>query len=112
MSSWRLPAIGEDRWVAIACQDDMAWKKIRDVMSFDDLAADNALSSLPGRLAREDDLEARVADWTSQHDAEEVQNRLIESGVAAYVVQDGVMYGRSAECQPRTFYSSRTEFCR
>ena len=84
------PAIGEDRWVAIACQDDMAWKKVCDVMSFDDLAADNALSSLPGRLAREDDLEARVADWTSQHDAEEVQNRLIESGVAAYVVQDGV----------------------
>ena len=21
------PAIGEDRWVAIACQDDMAWKR-------------------------------------------------------------------------------------
>ncbi len=83
------PAAGEDRWVAIACQDDSAWSRLCEVMSLQDLAADEGLSAASARKNREDDLEARIAGWTSTHDAQEVQNLLIAAGVAAYVVQDG-----------------------
>ena len=83
------PADGEDRWVAIACQDDSAWHQLCEVMSFDDLAADQELKTASGRKKREDDLEASVVAWTSQQDDQFIQDKLISAGVAAYVVQDG-----------------------
>ncbi len=82
-------ANGDDRWVAIACQDDRAWLKLCTVMSFDDLAADETLATAAGRKLREDELEQRIADWTSRHDGQAAQDQLIAEGVAAYVVQNG-----------------------
>ena len=58
-------------------------------MSFNDLAADEEMAIASGRKKREDDLEARVAAWTSQQDDQFIQDKLIAAGVAAYVVQDG-----------------------
>ena len=84
------PARGDDRWVAIACQDDAAWRRLCQAMSFDDLAADETLSTAATRKLREDELEQRIADWTAQHEDQIVQDRLINAGVAAYVVQNGV----------------------
>ena len=98
------PALGEDRWVAIACQDDSAWRQLCDVMSLSDLAADQGLGTLSGRKMHEDDLEVRVADWTSQRDDQFIQDTLIAAGVAAYIVQDG------RQCMADTQNISRDHF--
>ena len=46
------PAAGEDRWVAVACQDDAAWPALCAVMARPDLAADRTSPAVAGRLAR------------------------------------------------------------
>ena len=86
------PAQGEDRWVAIACQDDEAWTALCRVMDFTDLMADASLKNLAGRKAREDEIEERISGWTSRFQEASIQDQLIAAGVAAYVVQNG------AEC--------------
>ena len=86
------PAAGEDRWVAVACQDDAAWPALCRVLGRDDLAADPLLAGAAGRLARREELDAAVAAWTAVRPEAEVEAVLIEAGVAAHVV------GNSAEC--------------
>ena len=82
-------ASGDDRWVAIACQDDAAWQQLCKVMSFDDLASDETLTTVAGRKQREDELEQRIEAWTAQREDQASQDQLIAAGVAAYVVQNG-----------------------
>ena len=84
------PARGEDRWVAIACQDDAAWLGLCATLGLDDLAGDESLATLEGRKLREDELEERISASTSAANENDIQHRLIEKGVAAYVVQNGV----------------------
>ena len=84
------PAHGEDKWIAVACQNDAAWQAMCQVMSLDDLAADEALASVTGRKEREEELEDRMSAWTEANDAHTTQDLLIEAGVAAYVVQNAV----------------------
>ena len=86
------PAAGEDRWVAVACQDDPPGRALCRVLGRDDLGADRELAGVPGRLARRDELDRAVAAWTSQHDAAAAEALLIEAGVAAHAVNN------SAEC--------------
>ena len=86
------PTAGEDRWVAVACQDDAAWPALCRVLGRDDLAADPQLVGAAARLARREELDAAVAAWTSARDETEVETALIEAGVAAHVVAN------SAEC--------------
>ena len=42
------PAAGEDRWVAVACQDDAAWPALCRVLGRDDLGADPELAGRTG----------------------------------------------------------------
>jgi crotonobetainyl-CoA:carnitine CoA-transferase CaiB-like acyl-CoA transferase len=82
------PAAGEDRWVAIACTDDAAWWRLAGRAGLDDAAH----WPLEQRLARQDELDARLAAWTAERDPVEVQDELQAIGVAAHQVQN------SAEC--------------
>ena len=77
------PCRGEDEWVAIACTDDADWRALAACVD-PALAADARFHSLAGRKASEDDLEARVADWTRQRDRWEVTARLQSAGIAAF----------------------------
>ena len=80
------PASGEDRWVAIACQNDDQWQALAREMARDDLATDLGLASLQGRIERIDELERAVGDWTAGLSEDEIERRLQAKGVAAHVV--------------------------
>ena len=82
------PALGEDRWVAIVCQTDEAWRALCKTAGFATQGADTSLATAPGRLAREDELEALIADWTRTRDEIEIQTLLIDAEIAAHVVQN------------------------
>ena len=86
------PALGEDRWVAIACQSDAAWEALATVMELGALRSDPALATGAGRRGREDELDEALARWTETRAEGEIEAALIGAGVAAHVVQN------SAEC--------------
>jgi len=81
------PCSGDDRWIAIAVFDDTAWRSLVREMGSPDWARAPELSTLDARLARVDELDARVGQWTSTHDAGELMARLQAAGVEAGVVQ-------------------------
>ena len=86
------PAAGEDRWVAVACQDDEAWLALCGALDRPDLAADPGLTRAEGRLARQVELDAALSAWTTLQVAEDSEARLQEAGVAAHAVNN------STEC--------------
>jgi crotonobetainyl-CoA:carnitine CoA-transferase CaiB-like acyl-CoA transferase len=83
------PSAGDDAWIAIACQTDADWQALSGLMG---LADDPAFASVDARRQREDEIEEMIGRWTSQHDAFDLQGRLVSAGVAAHAMQN------SAEC--------------
>jgi benzylsuccinate CoA-transferase BbsF subunit len=80
------PCAGEDAWAAIACRDEADWRRLAAVVDAawtDDLT----LSSLEGRLANQDVLDAHIAAWTSARDKFEVQRLLRRASVPCSAVQ-------------------------
>jgi crotonobetainyl-CoA:carnitine CoA-transferase CaiB-like acyl-CoA transferase len=80
------PCAGEDRWVAIAVVGDDAWDRFRRALGWPD---DAALATLDGRLAQAPVLDARVAEWTRGHTANDVATMLQAAGVSAAPVWNG-----------------------
>jgi crotonobetainyl-CoA:carnitine CoA-transferase CaiB-like acyl-CoA transferase len=80
------PAAGDERWVAVACADDDQWLALCRLLERPDLAADPELSTAPGRVARSDELDAVVAEWTAQRSTADIEEQLQAAGVAAHVV--------------------------
>ena len=83
------PVRGEDRWIAIACENDVAWCALAGLMGRPDLAADTGLATKGGRLERADELDATVSAWSVQFDGHELAARLQDVGVAAHIVAEG-----------------------
>ena len=98
------PAAGEDRWVAIACQDDEAWPALCRVLGRDDLGRDPGLREAAGRRARADELDAAVAAWTAERTAEAAEESLQAVGVAVHAVNN------SAECLTDPHLAARGHF--
>jgi benzylsuccinate CoA-transferase BbsF subunit len=79
------PVAGDDRWIAIACEDDGQWRSLCAAAGLPP-----ALSGLDvaGRRAREDDLEQLIGAWSAARDGAEVERQLQAAGVACHRVQD------------------------
>ncbi|HEX6448291.1 MAG TPA: CoA transferase [Trebonia sp.] len=88
------PAAGDDRWIAIAVQDQEQWAALTRLAGAPSagaigLAGVPADAGLDARRAREDEIDAALAAWTSGQDAEVLAARLQEAGIAAAVVATG-----------------------
>lgn len=83
-----VPAEGEDRWVAVACETDDQWERLASVLGRDDLAN----LDLEGRVELKADLEELIATWVRTRSMEVAQDELQSCGVPAHAVQN------SAEC--------------
>jgi benzylsuccinate CoA-transferase BbsF subunit len=82
------PCAGDDRWIAIACRDDADWRRLRAAMDDPEWARAADLDTVAGRRAREDELDRRVAAWTSAHERDALAAALAAAGVPAGAVQD------------------------
>ena len=81
------PCVGEDRWVAIAVFGDDEWARLVDVMGRPAWTADPRFADQEARFAQQDDLDARISEWTSVRDRHEVTRLLQSAGVRAAAVQ-------------------------
>jgi benzylsuccinate CoA-transferase BbsF subunit len=78
---------GRERWVAIAVEDDAQWAAFVAALGSPPWALEPRFSTLRGRKAHEDDLDARVSAWTAGLRSTEVFYRL-QPDVAAAPVHD------------------------
>jgi crotonobetainyl-CoA:carnitine CoA-transferase CaiB-like acyl-CoA transferase len=77
------PCAGEQQWVAITCRDDADWTHLVDAMASPAWAADPSYARTSGRLARQDELDRRIGEWTSGLTKGEVARLCQAAGVPA-----------------------------
>jgi crotonobetainyl-CoA:carnitine CoA-transferase CaiB-like acyl-CoA transferase len=82
------PALGDDRWIAIAVFDQAQWASLADVMGSPDWVHDPRFADQESRFANQDVLDGHVAAWTCGHDRFELTELLQARGVPAGAVQD------------------------
>ena len=78
-------AAGEDRWLALAVEDDAAWARLASAIGRPELAADARFATLAARKRNEDDLEAIVTAWTAGRDPAEATALLQQAGIPAFM---------------------------
>ncbi len=77
------PCKGDDRWVAISIDSDIAWEALKQAMGEPEWAKDANLQTTTGRLARRQEIDKKLAEWTSQLNREELVETLQSFGIAA-----------------------------
>jgi crotonobetainyl-CoA:carnitine CoA-transferase CaiB-like acyl-CoA transferase len=77
------PCAGEDRWVAFAVRSDEEWARLVGLLGSPSWAREPRWATLEGRQAHHDELDARLAAWTSGQEAGELAERLRGVGIPA-----------------------------
>jgi crotonobetainyl-CoA:carnitine CoA-transferase CaiB-like acyl-CoA transferase len=77
------PALGEDRWIAIAVTGIEGWRGLARAMGRDDWADDGELASPEARRRIEDEIDAAISAWTAGQDGARAAEALQTAGVAA-----------------------------
>ena len=77
--------LGQHRWVSLAVATDEQWAALRAALGDPAWAADPALATMAGRMARHDDLDAELAAWCAARPAAEVVDTLWPAGVPVAV---------------------------
>jgi len=78
------PAAGEDRWLALAVEDDAAWTALCGVMKRPDLASDPRFADGASRIRHRETLDALVSHWSAGVEANAAAEQLQHAGVAAH----------------------------
>ncbi|MBT5775030.1 MAG: CoA transferase [Dehalococcoidia bacterium] len=71
-----------DTYLAVAVDTDEAWAGLRSVLGNARLD-DDAYTTLAGRVAAQDEIDAVIAEWARGRDADEASEQLQAAGVAA-----------------------------
>ena len=77
------PALGEDRWIAIAIANDLEWQALGQVIA-DPAFADPRFATEAGRHAHCVEIDKALAAWTATIDANAAAERLQAAGIAAH----------------------------
>jgi crotonobetainyl-CoA:carnitine CoA-transferase CaiB-like acyl-CoA transferase len=80
------PCQGEDYWCTIACMTDAEWQALCRVMGNPRWTQAEHFHTMLGRKAHEDELEARLSEWTRGWAAPVLMRTLQAAGVPAGVV--------------------------
>jgi len=89
------PCSGEDRWIAIDASDPTDWRALRALIGNE--LHDAKFDTLIGRLRNRAELEAAIASWTREQEADATEHRLQQAGVPAHVVSRGGDLVRDAD---------------
>ena len=77
-------AAGEDRWIAVAVEDDAGWGRLARLIGRPELATDPRYATVAGRKGREDEVEELVTAWTGARSPEDGTAALQAAGIAAF----------------------------
>jgi crotonobetainyl-CoA:carnitine CoA-transferase CaiB-like acyl-CoA transferase len=97
-------AAGEDRWVAVAVEDDAAWPRLAAAIGHPELADDPRYRTVVDRKRHEDELEALLTEWTGARTPEEATALLQAAGVAAFTVASNRDLAEDPHLAARDFF--------
>ena len=97
-------ARGDERWLAISVATDEQWQGLVDVLGAPAWASDPELAHAGGRRARHDELDARLAQWCADQDADEAAEVLVARGVPASAARDPRSMYDHPQLRARGFY--------
>lgn len=80
----------DERWLAIVCRDDEEWNALLKVMSHPAWSGDDAYATPTARCNNRESLDANIAAWTRDKDANKLMIELQQAGVPAGLVQTGI----------------------
>ncbi len=75
--------LGDDKWVAIAVQDEEQWRALCRAAGHPEWEADDRFADLSSRQRNQHELDALITQWTLVHTATDVMEKLQKVGVAA-----------------------------
>jgi crotonobetainyl-CoA:carnitine CoA-transferase CaiB-like acyl-CoA transferase len=81
-----LPCAGDDEWCVVNVRSDEEWRRLRQAIGDPAWAADPALDTAEGRMARREAIDAGLADWTRAREPRAVMEALQAVGVPAGMV--------------------------
>jgi crotonobetainyl-CoA:carnitine CoA-transferase CaiB-like acyl-CoA transferase len=81
-----LPCAGDDEWCVINVRSDMEWQRLRKAIGDPEWAADPALDTAEGRMARRQAIDEGLTAWTSTREPREVMEALQAVAVPAGIV--------------------------
>jgi crotonobetainyl-CoA:carnitine CoA-transferase CaiB-like acyl-CoA transferase len=94
---------GADSWCVIAVYSEEEWQKFCEVLGHPPWTKRPNFSTGLSRIRHRVELDRHVEEWTAQHDAYEVMERLQRAGVAAGVVQDARQLTNDPHLRDRGF---------
>jgi crotonobetainyl-CoA:carnitine CoA-transferase CaiB-like acyl-CoA transferase len=77
------PAVGDDKWIAIAIASDHEFGQLCEALGVPSLASDPKFARLHNRLANVDEIEREIATRTRRYDRDELVTKLRARGLAA-----------------------------
>ena len=80
------PSAGSDRWVTITVKTEEQWQTFCEIMQRPELTRDTRFATREARLTHQDELDAIIGAWTTQHDPYRVEAMLQARGVSAGAV--------------------------
>ncbi len=98
------PCAGDDRWIAIAIDNDAAWQALCRVMRRADWAADGRYADVLSRITHRAELDRMLAFETRQHNNQALMAQLQAKGVAAGAVMDSKDLLFNEHLEAREFY--------
>ncbi len=98
------PCAGDDRWIAIAIDNDAAWQALCRVMRRADWAADGRYADVLSRITHRAELDRMLAFETRQHNNHLLMAQLQAEDVAAGAVMDSKDLLFNEHLEVREFY--------
>ncbi len=95
---------GNDRWVALAVEDDATWGRMAALLGHPELATDHRYATATARKQHEDELEALVTDWTRQRSPEQATAQLQAVGIAAFTAATNRDIAEDSHLAERGFF--------
>ena len=81
------PCAGEDRWIAIACEDDAQWQRLCSAIGRSELAKDARFADVISRVHHRAEIDEIVCGWTRARAPHKAAEELQAAGVPAGAAQ-------------------------
>ncbi|HSP97055.1 MAG TPA: CoA transferase [Candidatus Dormibacteraeota bacterium] len=97
---------GDDRWLALAVTDDAQWRALRALLGDPAWAREPALATVAGRRKAHDAIDAALATWCAELDADAAAEALLARGIPAAPVVAASRLGDNPQLRARGFFQS------